>query len=378
MARAPIPVGSDYPSTFVVEAPSLAAPPLAGPFGAQQRGPNLSLVWQRFLPRRDHASDLGLPTSSQPDFSAEWAAAARPDPRQQASARGRVKRAADEWHGHGVHRWFLQLRADDTFLGAAIQRRLAEFDGTSWRAYCASWRVAIGLGNASIVENSGVAFEPTYGFPILPAASLKGLARHYLREELGASALTEPCFASLVSTLTAGGTPLAGLSVQKACDLLFGGEAENAAEGMVAFYDGWPTSGDNGFFDVDVLTSHHPEYYADAQPAAADTDKPRPIHFLTVRQGLNFQIGLAPSSAARRFSGPVGSAAVECVHSLLAAALKDWGIGAKTGAGYGRLRASPQRPQQPTPEMAPVTPSIADQAAALQARLGRNRQRRNP
>jgi CRISPR-associated protein Cmr6 len=231
-------------------------------------------------------------------------------------------------------------------------------------------RAAIGLANASPWENSGWAFHHTYGVPMIPGDSLKGVMRHFLEEELasqkGGDLLKALGFSGeSAARYLAALAPFVSepLSAQDLANLLFGQPGSDGAEGLLAVYDAWPESPDGeGWFALDVVTSHHKTYYTsgyEEDSSASDQDQPNPVHFLTLRPGLIFHIALAPTAVAQRQAaslrenaeGAGGTAKgateeqrafiqaiVEVGKALCLRALAEWGVGAKTGTGYGRLK----------------------------------------
>ena len=72
-----------------------------------------------------------------------------------------------------------------------------------------------------------------------------------------------------------------------------------------------------------MLTPHGRETYRSGSTTV-------PLHFLTVAPGTQFELWLSPTLGA---TGETLSIA----HSILAEALDRWGVGARTGAGYGRM-----------------------------------------
>lgn len=167
-------------------------------------------------------------------------------------------------------------------------------------------RVIVGLGNESARETS-ITLHPLYGVPLLPGSALKGLARHY-------------------AEIAVGGRLATGGDHHR---VLFG---DQASAGYVTFFDAWYCPGsapEDRPLALDVMTVHHPRYYrwpGKEDPGPSDFDDPNPVRFLSAR-GC-FLAALA---------GPSGEWA-ELAMDLLARALEGWGIGAKTSAGYGRMK----------------------------------------
>jgi len=174
-------------------------------------------------------------------------------------------------------------------------------------------RLAIGLGNESVIETS-ISLHRTYGVPYIPGSALKGLAAHYAHSHLG------PEWKK--------GT--------EAYKVVFGYSDKpvepgtlNADAGFITFFDALyvPGSGKQGqALHPDVITVHHPNYYNKENPEApADWDSPTPIPFLTTN-GI-FLLALAGPSKEW----------LNTTYNILAHALLEWGIGAKTSSGYGRM-----------------------------------------
>lgn len=102
--------------------------------------------------------------------------------------------------------------------------------------------------------------------------------------------------------------------------------------GSVAFHAAWPSGAPQGSplgaLELDVLTSHHPEYYQGKRKTATDDENPIPVVFPAVKAGHVFTFALAPLRRA-----PESRVALAC--SYLKEGLSIFGIGAKTNAGYG-------------------------------------------
>jgi CRISPR-associated protein Cmr6 len=198
------------------------------------------------------------------------------------------------------------------------------------------WRAAVGLGNACTFENSGVALHATYGFPVLPASSLKGIARYFLFED------------PELSMLTAADCDISQEEFEalprdnQLADLLFE-KRNNAADDHLAairLLDGWPAQKPtNGWFAVDVLTVHHRDYYGGKKELAVDTEGPNPVHFLTFSAGVTFRIPLGLTAYGQSLADPQPAPAVclKVARAILSAALRHIGVGAKTASGYGRM-----------------------------------------
>ena len=344
--------------TFKVE-PSYA---FSEPSCVQNRQPNLSLLFQRYAPRL--VEDLLLETRfDQP-----------PDERERRIED--IGNFSKQFHNTVGLEWTIQF-ANKVPTSSHLKEARSLWRKTLRQTYPSvsfvratlSKRAAIGLANASPWENSGWAFHHVYGVPMIPGDSLKGLMRHYLEEELRDSK-GEALLNGLGFSGRGAAKYLAALapfvpgqfSAQDLANLLFGKPGSDGAEGLLAVYDAWPEAPDkDGWFALDVVTSHHRDYYTSGygeNSKASDKDQPNPAHFLTLRPGLNFHIALAPTAVAERQAALLRKnaeasdetpeaaakkpsdfiqAIVEVGKALCLKALAEWGVGAKTGTGYGRM-----------------------------------------
>ena len=106
---------------------------------------------------------------------------------------------------------------------------------------------------------------------------------------------------------------------------IFGTQRE---KGKVIFFDALPIiEGNRDFIVLDVMNVHYGDYYQDesGKTPPGDWMNPTPIFFLAVEKGTKFRFSLASKCEnLARIS-----------MKLLKEALKNFGIGAKTSAGYG-------------------------------------------
>lgn len=137
----------------------------------------------------------------------------------------------------------------------------------------------------------GMALHHVYGFPVIPATSLKGLA-HAHRPD----------------------------------DIRIYGDKETA--GVVSILDGLPLDYQVG---KDIMTPHSPKWYQGERDAADDADSPIPIPFLCIKPDSQFESVLLARDKES------AAADLEAVTEDLRDALDGMGIGAKTSAGYGAM-----------------------------------------
>ena len=156
-------------------------------------------------------------------------------------------------------------------------------------------------GNESITE-IGCTLHRTYGVPVIPGSSVKGVLRAAMEQ-----------------------TGTAEKAWRERADFLFGSAG---SQGFATVHDGWwvPESGRSGLA-LDVITGHHSDYYTGGDPVRAPTDfdSPVPNHFLTVTGQFFFLIE-APNESWREF-----------LDKLVRETLTERGVGAKRSAGYGRF-----------------------------------------
>ncbi|MGB3220397.1 MAG: type III-B CRISPR module RAMP protein Cmr6 [Anaerolineae bacterium] len=164
-------------------------------------------------------------------------------------------------------------------------------------------RLSMGLGGESVLETA-ISLHRTYGAPFVPGSALKGLVANYARNKLDAAAWGEQ---------------------SDAYKIMFG---NTKSAGYLTFFDALyvPGSGHQGkALWPDVITVHHPDYYQTGNSAPADWDSPTPVPFLTATGKYLIAIGGPPAWVEKAFE-------------ILANALAEEGIGAKTSSGYGRMR----------------------------------------
>ncbi|HEX9640386.1 MAG TPA: type III-B CRISPR module RAMP protein Cmr6 [Candidatus Krumholzibacteria bacterium] len=210
-------------------------------------------------------------------------------------------------------------------------------------------RLLIGHGNAS-ASDVGLTVHHTWGVPIIPGTALKGLVAHYVDATYGPTDSDKKPWEQQGDESTRvnyqgvtwnqrriergpGAVYRALFGAPDASDddaMSEHGFEAGASAGLVTFHDALyvPDSlANNEPFAADVLTVHQKGYYdSSGRSAPNDYDSPNPVAFLTVRPGAQLLFAI---------SGPADW--TELAEQLLRDALKHWGVGGKTSAGYGRL-----------------------------------------
>jgi CRISPR-associated protein Cmr6 len=194
-------------------------------------------------------------------------------------------------------------------------------------------RLLVGHGNGSAAE-VGLTVHHTWGVPMIPGSALKGLCAHYTAATYGP---LRPKFAG----------PKWEKDPRRIADppgdyyrALFGAPdvSNDASAGLVVFHDALyvpdSTAGDRPFA-VDVLTLHQRSYYGQDRKRGGiagqhwpnDYDSPNPVGFISVRPGVKLLLGV---DGDPKWAG--------LALDLLTEAIRAWGAGGKTSAGYGRGR----------------------------------------
>lgn len=203
---------------------------------------------------------------------------------------------------------------------------------TSWTVEVeTTGRLIIGIGNPSPLGN-GIGLHYTYGVPYLPGSALKGILNHWMAERVSRRGPDSQ------------EAPWKGVGYEGARlvsppgrfhGALFGApeidDSAQASKGLVTFEDALlvATKDCPKPLAIDVLTPHQFEYYSSGgSDGPTDWYSPQPHPFVSVRPKVRFLLAV---------SGPVLWAKLALRHLL--DALAERGIGAKTAAGYGRLKA---------------------------------------
>ncbi|MCC6585132.1 MAG: type III-B CRISPR module RAMP protein Cmr6 [Bryobacterales bacterium] len=215
---------------------------------------------------------------------------------QNNEARQRVLGAAATAASNSKTLYEKAFRRWEKSLGSALTARL-KTEG----------RLIAGLGIETVLE-TGLRLHHTYGTPIIPGSSIKGVAAHYCAEVW---APRDPQFQP-------------GGAIYKT---LFG-ELED--KGFITFHDAWiiPAALTTAL-SPDVMTPHYGNYYMNGA-APVDTMNPNPVAFLSVK-------GIFLIAVETEDKSPAGKQWAELALKLCREALKEWGVGGKTRAGYGRL-----------------------------------------
>jgi CRISPR-associated protein Cmr6 len=224
-------------------------------------------------------------------------------------------------YAHAYRRWRDSLRRPDTLCFTV--RALG--------------RVLVGYGNPA-ATGVGLTLHHTWGVPVLPGSALKGLTASYVQTVYGPGPRPEEPEREPFRGLTwEGSRPVRGPG--GVFRSLFGapdvdGSEEAAISGTILFHDAlWVPTGAGPMLARDVLTVHQRRYYESAgEEWPGDFDDPNPVSFLTVAPGSSFLVALELAPGVEG-----GRALLERAGRYLTEALKEWGLGGKTAAGYGHF-----------------------------------------
>ena len=183
-----------------------------------------------------------------------------------------------------------------------------------------------GLGNSNVLE-TGLSLNTTYGLPMIPASAIKGITAHYCSTVLGSE---NDDYKGPVLDDSGRAVHEAGKIYAALFGKIYPKEEQEA--GFLRFYDAWitPKTSREPFID-DVMTPHHSEYYVGKQNLPTDFDDPTPVRFLAVEGEFEFWISCEDPDEGQRKGW------IKFTFDLLTEALKNYGIGGKLQAGYGKM-----------------------------------------
>lgn len=171
-----------------------------------------------------------------------------------------------------------------------------------------NWRLAIGLGTASVYETS-ITLHHIYGIPFIPAQAIKGSFRSYIIESYFENS-EEKAF------------------IDSGFIDIFG---SNEAQGKVLFFDSFSQ---NPKLQLDIMNSHYSTYYSGSE-APTDTQSPILINFLAIKDS-EFKFMVATKNNIEIESGKFkGKKILDFIKNELSQSLQIFGLGAKTAVGYG-------------------------------------------
>jgi CRISPR-associated RAMP protein, Cmr6 family len=208
-----------------------------------------------------------------------------------------------------------------------------------------AYRLVIGAGYPSFIEN-GFLFHHVYGIPYIPGETLKGLARAVFILSVAEAIKGETKLSKIEEELSEEAEGISQQIPKKISIILGDYTIENPVEtfrkifgskkrrGQVIFFDAYPVKfNPSEHFEADIMNSHYGDYYQSGK-APADWLSPNPIHFLALKEGIDFEfsLGLAPLEPMEDNEEKL---LLETARKLLEVGLKNFGLGNKKRKGYG-------------------------------------------
>ena len=195
-----------------------------------------------------------------------------------------------------------------------------------------NWRLIVGLGGESVYETS-ITLHHVYGFPYIPASSIKGVLRSFIIAEKfenhEGKAIADKDFCDVFGCS-------AEVSVEEdGKKKPFASHYKEARQGTVTFFDALPTQAPN--IEPDIMNPHYGDWYGNKKDRngpipPTDTQSPVPVFFLTVKGTFQFLFGSKKMNITDKFWND------KTLSEWLTEALTQHGIGAKTAVGYGYMK----------------------------------------
>jgi CRISPR-associated protein Cmr6 len=208
------------------------------------------------------------------------------------------------------------------------------------------YRLAIGLGNPSLIEN-GFLFHHTYGIPYIPGETLKGLARSVflisayesVKEKVKSiSDLEEKLISEekndIKELLNSRSVEIVFTQekIEKPCDFFVKVFGTQKKRGEVVFFDAYLKDFNKNYFEIDIMNPHYQKYYTEkGKEPPADYYNPVPIQFLTLKEELIFVVCLGEAPLDKGLEEKDW----KLIEMLLRVGLENFGVGAKKRKGYG-------------------------------------------
>jgi CRISPR-associated protein Cmr6 len=216
-----------------------------------------------------------------------------------------------------------------------------------------AYRLVIGAGYPSFIEN-GFLFHHVYGIPYIPGETLKGLARavfilsvvEAMKGKFDPSKIEEVLSEEAEKEVSEEAKGILHQIPEKINIILDNYTIESPVEtfrkifgskkrrGQVIFFDAYPVDFDpSEHFEADIMNSHYGDYYQSGK-APADWLSPNPIHFLALKEGIDFEfsLGLAPLEPMEDNEEKL---LLTTARKLLKVGLENFGVGNKKRKGYG-------------------------------------------
>ncbi len=188
--------------------------------------------------------------------------------------------------------------------------------------YRLDWRLAIGLGEASVYETS-IVLHHVYGYPYIPASAFKGAIRSWVVNNYFKGNETVACKDDLFSYVF--GRPKT--------------EKVDEQKGNVIFFDVNPAS--VPAIEIDIINTHYSDYYREGMEESwpGDYSNPNLVNFLTVKNTkFDFYYAYERDIDLDQLKNTkFDKDLCKQINAWLEEAFNYQGLGAKTSVGYGYL-----------------------------------------
>lgn len=204
-----------------------------------------------------------------------------------------------------------------------IRKLLDDFRSENYliekRKYELNWRLAIGIGEASVYETS-IKLHYIYGFPFIPASTFKGTIRSWVINNYFDGKEDKALNDEFIS-------------------YVFGSPKKDMLEeqgGNIIFFDVNPICYPN--IELDIINTHYSDYYQNGMASPpGDYSNPNLVNFLTVNNTIfEFNYGYDSNFDFNSLKNTKFQSNIcEVINKWIDEALNYQGIGAKTSVGYG-------------------------------------------
>ncbi len=184
-------------------------------------------------------------------------------------------------------------------------------------------------------ENSGLCLHPFFGYPYLPGSAVKGGAHHAAWQEWQDEADADKKKAIAKRIAEVFGFPTGEKVLDGFIEAEYPEYKEQIVAGKVIFFAAVPDVPEHpAKLAMDIVTGHHSKYYQGTKDIATDDEDPIPLVILAVDKGCYFCFRLAPCPLPEASATDMEEN-LKSARTWLSKSMSEWGMGAKTAAGYG-------------------------------------------
>lgn len=265
----------------------------------------------------------------------------------------RFSRFTDPSLKEDSRRAFLDVAITQKLPESVCRDRLADYDafldtvpGVN-RIYAENKARLLLNMSGGVMENAGCSLDRRTGLPLIPGSAVKGVARHAaldtLKNEIREARPVYLAKIALTFGWVSGDWTETSDFVWAAADARSDamaiiaeaiGSVPKDFAGAIAFFSAMPRTPMHHDLELDIVTSHHKNYYGEKIEVAFDNEQPNPVVFPAVAAGHVFGFAIAPSPGGAAV-GDLITELLVCAKKWLVRGIETYGMGAKTAAGYG-------------------------------------------